>query len=162
MTGADADFWDFSLAFYARPGVAAACLALQDDCGADVNVVLYLLYLGHEGIRIDRAALDRLDAAVASWRETVVKPLREVRRAIKATGAPGGVDGAGALREDVKRIELESERLEQLALDAATAGIRAGAARVDPQTATRGNLAMYGARNGTLEPRAVEALLAAL
>jgi uncharacterized protein (TIGR02444 family) len=32
-------FWEFSLAFYAEPGVAPACLAMQDLEGVDVNLV---------------------------------------------------------------------------------------------------------------------------
>jgi uncharacterized protein (TIGR02444 family) len=38
-----AAFWRFSLALYARPGVAAALLGLQDRAGRDVNLVLYTL-----------------------------------------------------------------------------------------------------------------------
>ena len=33
-------FWDFSLAFYALPGVADACLELQERCSVDVKVML--------------------------------------------------------------------------------------------------------------------------
>ena len=37
-------FWDFSLKLYASPAVQTACLDLQDDCGVDVNVLLYMLW----------------------------------------------------------------------------------------------------------------------
>jgi uncharacterized protein (TIGR02444 family) len=43
MSPPDDPFWRFSLDLYGRPGVAPACLALQDEAGADVNLVLYLL-----------------------------------------------------------------------------------------------------------------------
>jgi uncharacterized protein (TIGR02444 family) len=39
-------FWRFSLAFYERPGVADALIALQDREGFDVNLVLFALWLG--------------------------------------------------------------------------------------------------------------------
>ena len=39
-------FWDFSLEIYAKPGVAQACLALQDECGADVNLLLFCCWAG--------------------------------------------------------------------------------------------------------------------
>ena len=45
----DSAFWRFSLELYARDGVPAACLALQDREGADVNLVLLALWLGESG-----------------------------------------------------------------------------------------------------------------
>jgi len=42
-------FWRFSLDAYGRPGVAAACLDLQDRHGCDVNLILYALWLGRAG-----------------------------------------------------------------------------------------------------------------
>ena len=41
--------WRFSLAFYARPGVAEALIALQDRAGLDVNLMLFALWLGVSG-----------------------------------------------------------------------------------------------------------------
>jgi len=43
--GSGNPFWDFSLAVYRRPGVAAACLRLQDEAGVDVNLLLYFCWL---------------------------------------------------------------------------------------------------------------------
>ncbi len=45
--------WTFACAFYGRPGVAAACLALQDEGGADVPLLLYLIWCGRTGRRLD-------------------------------------------------------------------------------------------------------------
>ena len=39
-------FWRFSLALYARPGVAEALIALQDRAGLDVNLILFGLWVG--------------------------------------------------------------------------------------------------------------------
>jgi uncharacterized protein (TIGR02444 family) len=49
MIGAD-ELWQFSEQHYARPGVAAACLALQDEHGANVNLLLLLLLLEELGL----------------------------------------------------------------------------------------------------------------
>ncbi len=38
-------FWTFSLGYYRGAGVSEACLELQDNCGVDVNVVLFLLWM---------------------------------------------------------------------------------------------------------------------
>ena len=90
------EFWDWAAAAYARPGVAAACLDLQDAYGQNVPLLLWALWRGG----------DVASAVVVarSWEEEVVAPLRGVRRRLK------GRSGAEALRENVKAVELEAER----------------------------------------------------
>jgi len=104
-------FWQFSSAIYAKPGVAARCIALQDDAGRDVNLLLLALYAGLElGRRLDAADFTALEAAVADWTAQVTAPLRAVRRALK----PSADDPAiAALRKTVQGAELEAERLAQ-------------------------------------------------
>jgi uncharacterized protein (TIGR02444 family) len=116
-TDAGADFWRFSQAFYALPGVASACLILQDRHGLDVNLALYCCWLGLSGRgRIDAARLSAADAAIASWRRDVIEVLRTARRALKAAAA---VDAeANAVRERVKAMELKAERVCQMRLAA--------------------------------------------
>src|SRR4051794_40049185 len=67
-----AAFWRFSLALYARPGVADALIALQDRAGLDVNVILFGLWigarhgceLGAEGFAAAASAIAGLNGAV--------------------------------------------------------------------------------------------------
>ena len=67
-----------------RPGVSEAFVALQDEHGADVNVMLALLWLAAEGqAALEAEAIERLDMAVADWRAEIVEPLRRLRRALK-------------------------------------------------------------------------------
>ena len=40
----------FALAVYGQDGVPAACLALQDGLGVDVNVVLFAAFVGAGGL----------------------------------------------------------------------------------------------------------------
>ncbi|WP_448207339.1 TIGR02444 family protein [Azospirillum sp. sgz302134] len=99
-------FWDFSLAVYARPGVPAACLDLQDRRGLDVNVLLFAAWAGLAcGVRLTAEELARIDAAVAPWRAEVVRPLRAVRRRVKGEDA--------ALYDRLKAAELAAERIQQ-------------------------------------------------
>ncbi|CAO3352715.1 hypothetical protein [Azospirillum palustre] len=105
-------FWDFSLAVYGRPGVPACCLSLQDRRGVDVNVLLFAAWAGLEcGIRLSAEELGRIDAAVAAWREEVVRPLRALRRRAKAED--------DAFYRRMKAAELEAERVQQDRLFAA-------------------------------------------
>jgi len=105
-------FWAFSLAVYARPGVAEACLRLQEARGLDVNLLLHALWCGALGHRIALAERRRLDEAVAPWHAGAVQPLRAVRRWLKSQEVLPA-DAAQGLRAGVKAQELEAERLEQ-------------------------------------------------
>lgn len=102
-----ARLWRWCGEVYRRPGVADACLRLQDECGADVNLVLALIWAGGEGIAVDAAALSRLVELSRNWQAQIVTPLRAVRRALKPR-----IEAAD-FRERVKAIELEAERIEQ-------------------------------------------------
>ncbi|GAC1327146.1 MAG: TIGR02444 family protein [Beijerinckiaceae bacterium] len=106
--------WNFSLEFYGRPEVARACLDLQDEAGADVNILLYLLWCAATGRPLDRARIQEADALVATWRQTVIEPLRKIRRGMKNESLPG--DAAETCRERVKAAELEAEAVSQAAL----------------------------------------------
>ena len=112
-------FWEFSLAFYAKPGVSAACLALQDEFGADVDVVLFALWCARLGHSLSAAELDAVDAAIAVWRKSVVQPVRLARRACR-TAPPGEFDAAAveALRKQLLSAELAAERLQHGAMQA--------------------------------------------
>jgi uncharacterized protein (TIGR02444 family) len=141
-TNADTPFWRFSLAFYRQAGVAEACIALQDDCGVDVNLMLFLLWLAASGRQLSVDNIKELDEAVRSWRELTIIPIRAVRRQLKA--APTLVDAGKqeAFRTKIKAIELEAERLQQEALYAhSRSAPRGSAAR--PPAAARANLAAY-------------------
>lgn len=112
-------FWDFSLALYARPGVAEACLRLQDGRGLDVNLLLYGCWSAATGKRRPcRDGWRRLVDETATWRTRVVEPLRGVRRYLKdATATPW----SAGLRDGVMALELDAEHAEQLTI-AAIAG----------------------------------------
>ena len=42
-------FWQFSIKFYAVPGVAEACIELQDQAKVDVNILFFLLWNATQG-----------------------------------------------------------------------------------------------------------------
>ena len=85
----DGPHWAFALDFYQRPGVADACLVLQDHAGVDVTFLLFALYVADSHrVVLEQADLERLDQAVAAWREAVVRPLRQLRRRLKGGPQP--------------------------------------------------------------------------
>lgn len=143
MRGEANDFWRFSLDTYRVAEVAAACLALQDGCGADVNMLLYCCWLGRSGRTLDEPALRAVMAAVAHWQNEVIKPLRQVRRTLKRT--PHGLPAAWAeqLRKGIGTIELDLEYVEQRMLADAAQRLPAAACPEPSRIATAASLARY-------------------
>src|SRR5690606_21130486 len=82
-------------AAYARPGVAEACLDLQDAHRQNVCFLLWAAWAHPQG--------DALRAGVGmarEWETIVLAPLRGVRRRLPTS----------PLREEVKAVELKAER----------------------------------------------------
>src|SRR5437868_605100 len=154
----ESPFWRFSLRFYTRTHVAPACLLLQDEAGADVNLLLFLLFLADQKRSISAEEIVRLDEAVAQWRETVVKPLRALRRGLKqgVDFIPGPV--SETFRAQIKRLELESEQIEQHRLEElTTAGL--GSPAESRMQAAETNVALYCATLRGASADAVAAIL---
>jgi uncharacterized protein (TIGR02444 family) len=154
MTEASDDFWRFALALYARPGVAPACLALQDRHGIDVIIALYGCWLGSAGRgRLDEAALAEAEAMAGPWRQQVVEPLRRARTALK------GIAGAEELYRRMKEIELDAERAAILRLAPLAAAPDPGASAARRLADARANLALYVGAAGAAEAAPVMAAL---
>ncbi len=152
-------FWQFSLAFYARPQVADACLELQDCAGIDVNVMLYLLFLATQNRELSSDDVARIDATIAGWREQVVLPLRNVRRALKPGIPPCDRTDTDELRSAVKRIELDAERIEQETIERLAAAESTGHVATSRLDAARANLATYSEFLGALPAAPLMTLL---
>jgi uncharacterized protein (TIGR02444 family) len=151
----DSAFWRFSLRFYALPDVAPACLALQDEANVDVNLMLFLLFLAENGRAINRDDVARLDASIATWRTEVVEPLRALRRRLKSGIGEIPAATSEGLRNMVKKIELEAERLEQGRLENTASALGNPSPRNE---AARANLAAYEVFLGRL-PDAPKAII---
>ena len=99
--------WEWVLKVYARPGVAAETLELQDLHNQNTS---YLLWAVHARTTdVDRLA--RAAAAARAWDQTALVPLRNVRRALKPALAPFPDGAREQLRTRVKDLELAAEKL---------------------------------------------------
>lgn len=106
-------FWRFSLMLYARPGVAAALIGLQDRAGHNVNLILFAIWLAaSRGNRLNAAGLARARAVIEKLDRDVISPLRELRRALK----PDPDRDVQALRQRVLALEVAAERRVQARL----------------------------------------------
>ncbi len=152
-------FWRFSLRIYGAQGVPAACLTLQDGSGVDVNVLLFGLFAASQGRQLGPRDMSAIIAAIEPWRLQAVVPLRGVRRFLKETPQGFEQQDIPALRQRVKMLELEAERLQQEVLYSSwpmeTLGTPAPAAG-----AARANMDAYAAALGAqFDSGAVNALL---
>ena len=109
----EADSWAFSLDIYARPGVADACLQLQNRAGVDVMMFLMAAYAAiRHRILLTLPEIRELDEACHPWREKIVQPLRAIRIGLKAGPSPAPSGETEQFRSKVKSIELAAERLQ--------------------------------------------------
>jgi uncharacterized protein (TIGR02444 family) len=148
----DEAFWRFSLAFYERPRVADALIALQDRDGFDVNLVLFALWHGVSG----RGALggDALAAAeqvAGTLRSEIVEPLRSLRR--KLRHHPDG--DVQRVREGVKALEIGGEKLVQERLARLAGSGCAKRCAEGWRAAAHANLALYLGAEGVSSKEAV-------
>ena len=157
----DNAFWWFSLAVYAGDGVAAECLDLQARHGIDVNLLLFVAWLGASRRRtMSPPDIERARSRIRQWHDEAVRRLRSVRVALKSMDEPG----AQELRAQVKALELEAERIEQGALYALACELWPDTSADDPRLAARANvmtfLQSHGVSDpGTAAPRLIEAAL---
>ena len=96
--------WDWTVAAYSKPGVPEATLALQDEHGLNTAFLLWAVWANP-----DRETLANGVQTTVLWDETVLWPLRNVRRTLKASRRPFDDAAREGLREDVKAAELRAE-----------------------------------------------------
>jgi len=102
--------WDWSVAAYAAPGVAEACLELQDKLGHNVPLLLWAAWTALEGRPLDEDVIEAAIDTARAWSRSAIEPLRAVRRTLK-TRIPDVADGPReSVRAEVKALELACER----------------------------------------------------
>jgi len=159
--GTETPFWRFSLRFYRQTGVSEACIALQDEYGVDVNLLLFLFFLASDGQLLTAGDVKTLDDKVRDWRNLTIIPIRDTRRKLKDARTLVEPGKQEAFRTKVKAIELDAERLQQEALYSFTQSGPLGA-RAAPSAAARANVSAYAQVIAVSFPkRAVDSLLGA-
>jgi uncharacterized protein (TIGR02444 family) len=154
-------FWRFSVKFYAVPGVADACIALQDQAKVDVNILFFLLWNATEKRALNATQVAEVERSIGGWREMAVVPIRNVRRALKAPPPVMAADIAEGFRTRIKAVELEAERLQQEVLyDLARSG-RFGQSVGSPIEAAQISVSAYQGVLGPFPPAPLDIVLSA-
>ena len=154
-------FWQFSIKFYALPGVAPACIELQDQAKVDVNVLFFLLWNATQGRTYKRADVAEVERLIGAWRDMAVVPLRNVRRALKTPPAVMPPEAAEGFRTRIKAVELEAERLQQEALYELAQSSRLGQPAASPAKAAQTSVDAYQAVIGPFPPGPLATVLSA-
>lgn len=115
--------WEWTLEAYSRPGVPEACLRLQDEFGQNTSFLLWAVWCEEA----DPVVLTDAAKAARAWDELALKPIRAVRRALKAPCPPVDDRGREGLREDIKAAELRAERVLMETLESLAGESRGGA-----------------------------------
>lgn len=140
------NFWDFSVRVYSGDGVADSCLLLQDEHGADVNMLLFCCWAAITFGKLGDDDFRRALHFSQTWADNVVYPIRRVRRLLKrAQGPVEAIDTAARLRlrESIKEIELQSEKLQQQTLEGMLVGTTKQAPDLRPLETAAFNLRQY-------------------
>src|SRR5579863_4321595 len=130
----EAKSWAFALSLYARPGVAEACLTLQNEADVDVMLLLMTTFAAvkHRTL-LTPDEIGALDEACRPWRERIVWKLRTIRTALKTGPQPAPDGETEQLRSKVKALELEAEKLENRLLAECVPLRQAGQEAVQPE-----------------------------
>lgn len=118
-------FWDYSIRVYGLPQVSHHCLRLQDEFDFDVNLLLFACWHGHTHGKLSADLLHEARIFSQIWSKNLVQPLRQTRRWMKS---PVEIDALlktkesarnsfHHLREQLKVLELESEKLQENILE---------------------------------------------
>jgi len=119
--------WDFSVRTYRSSGVSDACLSLQNDFGADVNMLLFCCWAGARNEQFEGDLFDRVSEFSRDWADGVVIPLRSARTWMKTAGGAARTvptDTYEELREKIKAVELLSEKTQLRVLESLSAADR--------------------------------------
>ena len=114
MEPSDNPFWNFSLQFYGRKGVSDILLWFQEECQADINLMLYCCWAGvSQKPKLTAADIVFLRQIVDRWQSEVVQPIRSLRQTLKTDYCGAPAVGVAGVRSGLQQAELEAERLQQ-------------------------------------------------
>lgn len=99
-------FWRFSLEMWRHPSVQNSLLTLQDEFGANVNMLMFASWLALEGRKFDPDSVAQ--SGLSDWNTTMTAPLRALRRQAKSINTE--------LYQSLKNAELAAEQHEQTLL----------------------------------------------
>ncbi len=116
--------WEWALKVYAAPKVREALLDLQDVNEQNVCLLLWAGWAGETGRPLDEDAYEEAADIARTWEDSVVLPLRTLRRSLKKPIPDLDPAARESVRAEIKAVELRAERASLAALESVEAGAR--------------------------------------
>lgn len=106
--------WALMLKLYETNGVQPTCLQLQDEYGVGVSVLLSVMILGYLGEPpLTQITTEQTLKRAAHWQQTVIEPLRAVRRRLREVAPADQAEAAESLRKSLLSQEIAAEKIQQ-------------------------------------------------
>lgn len=106
------NIWSFATSVYKTEGVAPACIALQNQGHVDIPLLFAVVFACSQNKKISKESVKELHSLVSPWQNSIVKPLRQIRTHLRTGPNPAPNTQTNELRENVKTIELASEKIQ--------------------------------------------------
>lgn len=114
MLSRSADLWSFASEVYTNFKVSSASLELQDSYDVNVPLLLFCCWSAWRYGELPDADINKIVSYSESWSSLTVMPLRQIRQNMKVNMEASSIISKQdwfELREDIKRLELASEKL---------------------------------------------------
>lgn len=141
----DNPFWNFSIKFYAEDSVADWLLKLQENCKADVNLLLFCMWVAYQDKQqLTDSEINFYLSALEPLQGKVVKPIRKIRKGIKQMCDSKQNTWCADAYKQIKVVEIEAEREEQFTIYKIYMSKRKKPLKVsEMQTLARSNVLLY-------------------
>lgn len=114
----NSDFWNYSTQIWTLPEVEAICLDLQNNYGANINMLLYCCWVGDKKLSLNDDDLQVLLDTVQPW-QTIIKPLRDSRKMMQQHLIAMPANMVDQTVNNITEMELNAEHMSQMALEKA-------------------------------------------
>lgn len=102
--------WEFASHVYGSPAVEQHAISLQDECNANINIMLWCCWLEAEGVRLSANLLDEVLITIDALSIQTVGKLREARRELERSGGFTKVQ-ALSIKKHILNAELAIEKV---------------------------------------------------
>lgn len=103
--------WPYALELYGRPGAEPLLLELQDKHGQCVSLLIWSLWAAASARPTHPEAVEQASLIARAWEAVAVAPLRQMRRDLKPESGTTAPPVAQRIRQGLKTLEIEAERM---------------------------------------------------
>ncbi len=106
-------FWQWSSAIWQHPQVEKAAISLQEIYSIDVQLLLLSQWYGLQNKILIQPLIEAILFSSLNWSLKITLPLRSMQIYLKETKHSISPETQEQFRQQIKYLELESERLQQ-------------------------------------------------